>query len=185
MYRAKYRHQVEIKRGFRLTPNGELPHGNRWEMAVEVIPWDGIEEQYKKSTGREGHHAYSSHLAFRALYIMERMNWSDEETVEQIRDNPYLQMFLGFMDCQFDRPFGFSLMVHFRKRFGKDYIMRSNDEIISADEQKKKDDRHDGDGGCFGGSDKPAAEHEKKKGNRSLRQPAPPLISSTPRMLTF
>ena len=168
MYRAKYRNQVEIKHGFRLTPNGELPHGNRWEMAAEVIPWDIIEEQYEKSFGREGHPAYSSRLAFGALYIKERMNWSDEETVEQIRENPYLQMFLGFTDYRFDRPFDSSLMVHFRKRFGKDFIMRINDEIIRADEQKKKDDHHDGDGGCSGGSDEPVTEHEENKGKLIL-----------------
>ncbi len=51
MYRAKNRNQVEIKHGFRLTQNGELPHGNRWEMAAEVIPWDIIEEQYVSTPG--------------------------------------------------------------------------------------------------------------------------------------
>ena len=168
MYRAKYRNQVELKPGFRLPANSELPRGNRWEMAAEVIPWDFIEEEYAKSFGREGHPAYSSRLAFGALYIKERMNWSDEETVEQIRENPYLQMFLGFTEFRYDRPFDSSLMVHFRKRFGKDFIMRINAEIIEADEAKKKDDHRDGDGGATGGTEEPADKHNENKGKLIL-----------------
>lgn len=168
MYRAKYRNQVEIKRDFRLTPNGELPRGSRWEMAAEVIPWDIIEEEYAKSFGKEGHVAYSSRLAFGALYIKERMNWSDEETVEQIRENPYLQMFLGFTDYRYDQPFDASLMVHFRKRFGKDFIMKINAEIIKADEKKKNDDHRDGDGGTSSGVEEPPIESDDNKGKLIL-----------------
>ena len=137
-------------------------------MAADVIPWDIIEEQYEKSFGREEHPAYSSRLAFGALYINERMNCSDEETVEQIRENPYLQMFPGFMDYRCDRPFDSSLMVHFRKRFGKDFIMKINDEVIKADEQKKNNDHHDDSGGYTGGSEEPTSEQNENQGKLIL-----------------
>lgn len=108
-----------------------------------MIPWDLIDEEYAKAFGKEGYPAYSSRLAFGALYIKERMNWSDEETVEQICENPYLQMFLGFTDYRLDQPFDPSLMVHFRKRFGKDFISRINEDIIKAEERKNDDDYYD------------------------------------------
>ena len=107
--------------------NGEMAAENRWEKASEIIPWDLIDEEYSKSFSREGHPAYSSRLAFGAIYIKERLNLSDAETVEQIRENPFLQMFLGFMDYSYERPFDPSLMVHFRKRFGKEFLARVND----------------------------------------------------------
>ncbi len=167
MYRRKYRNQVELKPGFRLPPNGELLRGNRWEKAADVIPWDIIDEEYAKSFGKEGNPAYSSRLAFGSLYIKERMSWSDEETVEQIRENPYLQMFLGFTDFRYDRPFDPSLMVHFRKRFGKEFITRINADIIKAEEHKHDDD-DDGSGGKASGSDENINEKTENKGKLIL-----------------
>jgi len=35
-------------------------------------------------------------LAFGALLIKQRLGLTDEETVEQIRENAYMQFFLGF-----------------------------------------------------------------------------------------
>ncbi len=38
-------------------------------------------------------------LAFGALFIKQRLGFTDEETVEQIRENAYIQFFLGFAVC--------------------------------------------------------------------------------------
>jgi len=40
---------------------------------------------------------------------------TDEETVEQIRENPYIQFFLGFAGYSNKAPFVPAMMVHFRK----------------------------------------------------------------------
>ena len=42
--------------------------------------------------------------------------FSDEEVVEQIKENPYLQYFIGLPEFQKEAPFDPSMMVHFRKR---------------------------------------------------------------------
>ena len=52
------------------------------------------------------------------MIIKERLGLSDEETVEQIRENPYLQYFLGYESYRSEAPFEASMMVHFRKRLG-------------------------------------------------------------------
>jgi hypothetical protein len=51
-----------------------------------------------------------------ALIIKERYGFSDEDTVEEIRMNPYLQFFLGLPVFQHEAPFDASTMTLFRKR---------------------------------------------------------------------
>jgi hypothetical protein len=42
--------------------------------------------------------AKSGRIAYGALLIKERLGITDEETVEQISENPYLQYFLGLRE---------------------------------------------------------------------------------------
>lgn len=53
----------------------------------------------------------------------------DEETVEQIRENPYLQYFLGFKTFIDEKPFDPSLFVCFKMRFGKESLSQVNETI--------------------------------------------------------
>ena len=67
---------------------------------------------------------------------------SDEETVEQIKENPYLQYFLGLHQYEDKRPFDQSMMVHFRTRFSEEHHRKMNDAMIEAatkeDEEEPK-----------------------------------------------
>ena len=56
-------------------------------------------------------------MALGALIIKEKLGISDIETVEQIRENPYLQYFIGLKEYKLTRPFTPVAMVKFRKRF--------------------------------------------------------------------
>jgi len=40
--------------------------------------------------------AKAARVAFAALIIQEKLGLTDEEMVEQIRENPYLQYFIGY-----------------------------------------------------------------------------------------
>ena len=83
-----------------------------------MIPWDNIEGDYSDLfPGDSGNVAKPARLAFGALIIKETLGLTDEETVEQIRENPYLQYFLGFKEYTNEKPFHPSLMVRFRQRF--------------------------------------------------------------------
>jgi len=62
--------------------------------------------------------AMSVRVALGSLIIKERLGTSDEETVEQIRENPYLQYFLGFEEYREEALFHPTMFVHFRKRLG-------------------------------------------------------------------
>ena len=53
-------------------------------------------------------------MALGALIIQEKLETSDRETIEQIRENPYLQYFIGMSDYSNEAPFEASMMVYFR-----------------------------------------------------------------------
>ena len=85
---------------FFLPFEGQLSPDNRWVKLARLIPWAEFETNYSKSlkgTG-DGPPAKSVRVALGALIIKERLGSSDRETVEQIRENPYLQYFLGFKE---------------------------------------------------------------------------------------
>jgi IS5 family transposase len=71
----------------------------------------------------------SVRVALGALIIKERLGTSDEETVEQIKENPYLQYFLGFEEYREEAPFHPTMFVHFRKRLGKKALSEINERI--------------------------------------------------------
>jgi hypothetical protein len=56
----------------------------------------------------------ASEAAFGALFIKQRLGLTGEETVEQVRENAYMQFFLGFAGYSSKVPFNPSMMVHFR-----------------------------------------------------------------------
>jgi hypothetical protein len=74
---------------------------------------------------------------------------SDEETVEQTRENPYLQYFLGLKQSEDKAVFHPTVFVHFRKRFPEDIIIHINNltaqKAMSEIEKKKKKNSDKGD----------------------------------------
>ena len=77
---------------FVLPFGGALAPDNRWVVKADLIPWDDIDGDYSDLfPGNSGNVAKPARLAFGALIIKETLGLTDEETVEQIRENPYLQ----------------------------------------------------------------------------------------------
>ncbi len=83
-------------------PFGErLDPENRWVLFSSLMPWEELEETYAPQFSRTtGAPAKSVRMAFGALFIKQRLGLSDEETVEQIRENPYIQLFLALQVIQ-------------------------------------------------------------------------------------
>jgi len=132
MYRKENPNQLTFK-NFYLPFGGHLCRSNRWVILSEQIPWQQIEEAYGQLFCQDnGSPAKTARIAFGALIIKERLGTSDRETVEQIRENPYLQYFLGLMEYQDTPPFDHSMMTHFRKRFDKDMLNSINESIVQG-----------------------------------------------------
>lgn len=130
MYRKTNPNQMVFD--FDIPFGGKLRCDNRWVILSQQIPWDQIESQYADlfEESHLGCPAKSSRVALGALIIKERMQTTDRETVEQIRENPYLQYFLGFPGYTDKEPFHHTSMVHFRKRFDQETLAQINELIV-------------------------------------------------------
>ena len=113
--------------GMRLDPK------NRWVRLAKIIPWDLVEAEYVKNfpEARRGGEARSARFALGTLIIKECLNLSDQETVQQIRENPYMQYFLGEGEYHYDIQLDSSSLTYFRKRFTADELTQWNRKIIS------------------------------------------------------
>jgi len=131
---------------------------------AKFIPWDEFESDYAKAASKSnlGPPAKSVRVALGALIIKERLGASDEETVEQIRENPYLQYFLGYREYRDEQPFDPSMFVYFRKRFSKSRLSGLNEvisqkaleEVKKRSEQESSSRKNDDDPGDESGSNK-------------------------------
>ncbi|ACB54422.1 hypothetical protein cce_5076 [Crocosphaera subtropica ATCC 51142] len=118
-------------------PLTKLSPENRWVIMAELIPWEEFEEEYAKQFKIEkGAPAKPFKMALGALIIKEQLGISDRETVEQIKENPYLQYFIGLEAYTFEPPFEASMMVHFRQRINVDLVKRINEEMVKRGRER-------------------------------------------------
>jgi len=136
MYRKQIQHP-EFE-SFFLPFCGHLDSGNRWVRMAKLIPWTEVEQRYEKLFADNGMGAPAKNvrIALGALIIKERLGLSDEETVEQIRENPYLQYFLGYESFRCEAPFEASMMVHFRKRLGMEDLNWVQEKVAQRAQKK-------------------------------------------------
>ena len=161
MYRREHRHQLSFK-DFFLPFGGQLSGDNRWIKLAELIPWDELEDDYASQFCKGfGAPAKPFRMALGALIIKARLGLTDEELVGQIKENPYLQFFIGLEVFQHSAPFDPSMMVYFRKRLPETVVNDCNERIVrhglkvirSSDSQGSGDDNGGG-----GGSTNPAVQ---------------------------
>lgn len=111
----------------------KMNENNRWIKKAELIPWEKIEVKYaelfKSNTGMP---AKPLRMALGSLLIQKQYGYSDEELVEQLRENPYYQYFIGMPGYEDKYPFVPSLLVEFRKRLTEDVLNEVNEIIISS-----------------------------------------------------
>lgn len=118
---------------FYLPFGGRLAADNRWVQLAAMIPWERFEASYAEQFSEgQGAPAKSFRIALGALLIKEKLGLSDEETVQQVQENPYLQYFLGFHEYLEAAPFEASMMTHFRKRLSPQLIAAVNQQIVAA-----------------------------------------------------
>jgi hypothetical protein len=116
---------------FYLPFGGKLRSENRWVKLAKLIPWGEIEEQYAANftDSGMGPPAKAARIALGALIIQEKLGLTDEETVAQIQETPYLQYFLGYGSYREEVSFHETMMVHFRKRLHLDELGEINELI--------------------------------------------------------
>ena len=115
-----------------------LDEDNRWVKLSECIPWDEMAEGYYRGMSKEkGRPGKDARLVIGAVIIKHKLCLSDEETVAQIQENPYLQYFVGLPGYQMAAPFAPSLFVDIRKRMGDEVFEVFQRSLIDAVEARK------------------------------------------------
>ncbi len=93
--------QKEVE-DFQIRDSFHLDENNRWVILSKLIPWSEFEEQYASFfDDKIGAPAKPFRLALGSLLIQQILNITDRETVEQIRENPYLQYFVGLNSYEY------------------------------------------------------------------------------------
>ncbi len=124
---------------FELPFEGKLSEDNRWVIMANLIPWSSFEEEYAKNFAAEmGAPALPFRMALGALIIKEKLGISDRETVEQIKENPYLQYFIGRSAYSNEAPFDASLLVKFRERIKAPLVNQINQKLVEEALKKKR-----------------------------------------------
>ena len=121
---------------------------NRWVKFSECIPWDALADIYSQGFSHTGRPGKDPRLVIGAMIIKHKLCLSDEETIEQIQENPYLQYFVGFPAYTTQMPFVPSLFVDIRKRMDKTIFTGFEQAIINVVDGKKpalKQDKPDED----------------------------------------
>jgi hypothetical protein len=139
MYRKTPDNQLAFE-DFYLPFGGKLRSDNRWVLLASMVPWELAETFYAQQFSKSGPGAppKSARIALGALIIKERLGVSDEEAVEQICENPYLQYFLGFHEYQDKAPFDPSMFVYFRKRFDLEQLNQINETLVLAEQTESQ-----------------------------------------------
>ncbi len=137
--------------GFETPFETSLDNNNRWVKLASLIPWDDLATAYYSSFNTShGRPAKDARIVIGAVIIKHKLNLSDEETIEQIRENIYYQYFVGLKMFQTKAIFVPSLFVEIRKRMGEHVFNAFEQSIINAvsAEQAKKSDGDSGAGHC-------------------------------------
>ncbi len=98
---------------------------NRWVRLSQIVEWDVFaHEYYKNFTSKEGRTPIDARVVLGAVIIKHFYVLSDIDTIEMIKENPYLQYFIGYKGFTDEPAFDPSLFVSIRKRMGEDLFDR-------------------------------------------------------------
>ena len=147
MYIFEREHQYSLN-DFNQPMGMELSPNNRWVKKANMIPWNIIEEHYAKLfSDKVGMPAKPLRMALGSLLIQKEYKYSDRELVEQLKENPYYQFFIGLPGYEYKSPFTPSLLVEFRKRLTDDVIAEINEMIIEFNNSDDNNDDSDSSAG--------------------------------------
>ena len=75
----------------------ELDKTNRWVMLGDLLPRAEIEKRYNSKLNNQvkGAGNKPARLIIGAMIIKHKLNLGDEETIQMIQENPYMQYMCG------------------------------------------------------------------------------------------
>lgn len=123
----------EFKTPFEIRLNKE----NRWVKLGESMPWDALARIYYRSMSSDmGAPAIDARIVIGAMIIKHKLKLDDREAVEAIRENMFMQYFLGLSEYKYEYVFDRSLFTTLRYRLGADKFDAMTRQIILRSENK-------------------------------------------------
>ena len=117
----------------------DLDKHNRWVVLGDMLPWAALEKVYnsKLHNDERGAGNKPARMVIGAMVIKHKLNLSDEETIQIIRENPYMQYMCGLSELT-DKPiFDPSLFVTVRKRISEEEINEMTTKLLKEEQRRK------------------------------------------------
>ena len=140
-YAPKYK-QLDL--GLLRSSLDELDKTNRWVALGDLLPWTELEKEYNSrlDNQKKGAGNKPARMILGTMIIKHKLNLSDAETIEIIRESPYMQYFCGLHEFT-DKPiFDPSLFVTIRKRISEDELNKMTVKLLNKQkrllEEKRK-----------------------------------------------
>lgn len=133
----KYTPAAERNFGLFQSPFGQaLDANNRWVKMAAVVPWDEMATVFfSRMSKNHGRQSIDLRIVLGALLIKHIEGISDEDTIQAIQENVYMQYFVGLPRFQTQPVFVPSLFVEIRKRLGKKGSQQLNDMLLQQARQ--------------------------------------------------
>ena len=91
---------------FDTTFENHLSPNNRWVKLAALIPWDELASSYNKLMDAGMGATYKdARLIIGALIIKHKIKLPDEEVIEQLKENIYMQYFVGYSSYPYKQAF--------------------------------------------------------------------------------
>ena len=129
-YAPKYK-QLDL--GLLRSSLDELDKTNRWVALGDLLPWTELEKEYNSrlDNQKKGAGNKPARMILGAMIIKHKLNLSDAETIEIIRESPYMQYFCGLHEFT-DKPvFDLSLFVTIRKRISEEELNKMTVKLLN------------------------------------------------------
>ena len=110
-----------------------LDPANRWVTLAGKMPWDKLASIYHKALSSDlGAPAIDARIVIGAFVVKHKMKLDDRETIEFIRENMYVQYFLGLSNYTSQEVFDRSLFTTLRYRLGADKFDQMSASLIAT-----------------------------------------------------
>ena len=109
----------------------KLDENNRWVVLSKIVPWDEFARLYHKNfKSNRGAPTKDARLVLGVIIIKHILKTDDRGVIEMIRENPYMQYFLGLEAFTHEQVMTPSLLVSIRKRIDLDVFESLTDDLI-------------------------------------------------------
>lgn len=127
---------------FRSSLDG-LDKSNRWVVLGDLLPWDELEKEYNSrlNNQKKGAGNKPARMILGAMIIKHKLCLSDDETIDMIKENPYMQYLCGLKEFT-DKPIcDGSLLTYVRKRISEEELNRMTVHMLNKQKQLLEEKR--------------------------------------------